>query len=249
MNRHFFPLTILILFFFLPACRAENERAPAEDQRPARSDLRMEEEKQRLGYALGQEIGDALKDLKAEIDPNALLQGVEDSMYGREPLLSPAEAEEVKISFLQRMQEKQAAELAALAEKNLEAGQKFLAENKQREDVKVTDSGLQYTILQKGDGPRPGSDDVVRVHYQGMLLDGTVFDSSRERQEPAIFRVGEVIPGWAEALQLMPVGSRFRVYVPPGLAYGEQGAGPLIGPNQVLIFEIELLEIVQTGTK
>jgi FKBP-type peptidyl-prolyl cis-trans isomerase FkpA len=245
MKLHFFPFAVLILLLSLSSCRAENERESADAPRPARDAIRLEDENQKLGYALGQEIGEALSELKAQIDPDALLRGVEDSMLGREPLLSPAEAEQVKTSFLQRLQEQQAAELSALAEKNLVISEQFLAENKLREEVTVTDSGLQYTVLQEGTGPRPGPDNVVVVHYEGTLLDGTVFDSSRERQEPAVFMVGEVIPGWSEALQLMPVGSRYRLYIPPNLAYGEQGAGPFIAPNQVLIFEIELLEIME----
>jgi FKBP-type peptidyl-prolyl cis-trans isomerase len=128
---------------------------------------------------------------------------------------------------------------------NLETGNAFLEENKSREGVNTTASGLQYEVISEGDGPKPSADDRVRVHYHGTLIDGTVFDSSVERGEPAVFGVGQVIPGWTEALQLMPVGSKWKIYVPSNLAYGERGAGADIGPNTTLIFEVELLEIVE----
>jgi FKBP-type peptidyl-prolyl cis-trans isomerase len=238
MNRNLFFIVIFAFLLSLPACRGENEKP--------RSEIRLEDANQKLSYALGLEIGGALGELRTEIDLNALTQGVEDSILDREPLLSPEEAEEVKLSFLQKLQEEQAEAMAGIAAKNLEISKTFLAENKLREDVVTTDSGLQYTVLREGEGPRPAPDNMVIVHYQGMLLDGTVFDSSYQRQEPALFMVAEVIPGWTEALQLMRVGSQYRLYIPPHLAYGEEGAGPVIGPNETLIFEIELLETVET---
>jgi FKBP-type peptidyl-prolyl cis-trans isomerase len=130
------------------------------------------------------------------------------------------------------------------AQANLEAGNKFLEENKAREGVTTTESGLQYEVLTEGTGAKPTAADQVRVHYHGTLIDGTVFDSSVDRGEPAVFGVGQVIPGWTEALQLMPVGSKWKVYLPSDIAYGERGAGGDIGPNSALIFEVELLEIV-----
>ncbi|RME05889.1 MAG: FKBP-type peptidyl-prolyl cis-trans isomerase [Bacteroidetes bacterium] len=127
--------------------------------------------------------------------------------------------------------------------KNLEEGREFLAENAKRPEVKVTESGLQYEVLKQGDGPIPTASDKVKVHYHGTLIDGTVFDSSVERGEPIVFPVTGVIKGWVEALQMMPVGSKWKLYIPPNLAYGERGAGGTIGPNAVLIFEVELLGI------
>jgi FKBP-type peptidyl-prolyl cis-trans isomerase len=127
---------------------------------------------------------------------------------------------------------------------NLKAGQAFLAENARRPGVHVTESGLQYEILVKGDGPKPTVTDVVRVHYTGKLIDETVFDSSVERGEPAVFGVSQVIPGWIEALKMMPVGSKWRLFIPSNLAYGEDGAGGVIGPNETLVFDVELLGIV-----
>ena len=130
-------------------------------------------------------------------------------------------------------------------QENLEAGNAFLEKNKKRKGVTVTESGLQYEILTEGTGPKPTAEDQVRVNYHGTLIDGTVFDSSVDRGEPAVFGVGQVIKGWTEALQLMPVGSKWKVYIPSDLAYGERGAGGEIGPNATLIFEVELLEIVK----
>ncbi|MAT54926.1 MAG: peptidylprolyl isomerase [Saprospirales bacterium] len=127
--------------------------------------------------------------------------------------------------------------------KNLEEGREFLAENAKRPEVKVTESGLQYEVLKQGDGPIPTASDKVKVHYHGTLIDGTVFDSSVERGEPIVFPVTGVIKGWVEALQMMPVGSKWKLYIPSNLAYGERGAGGTIGPNAVLIFEVELLGI------
>lgn len=131
------------------------------------------------------------------------------------------------------------------AQTNLEEGNKFLEENKKREGVTTTESGLQYEVITEGTGAKPTADDQVRVNYHGTLIDGTVFDSSVDRGEPAVFGVGQVIPGWTEALKLMPVGSKWKVYLPSDIAYGERGAGGKIGPNSTLIFEVELLEIVK----
>lgn len=132
-----------------------------------------------------------------------------------------------------------------VAQKNLEEGNKFLEENKAREGVVTTASGLQYEIITEGTGAKPTEEDDVRVHYHGTLIDGTVFDSSVERGEPIVFGVTQVIPGWTEALQLMPVGSKWKIYIPANLAYAERGAGADIGPNATIIFEVELLEIVK----
>jgi FKBP-type peptidyl-prolyl cis-trans isomerase len=132
------------------------------------------------------------------------------------------------------------------ARKNLEEGQAFLEENAGRSGVEVTESGLQYEVLKEGVGAKPTANDQVRVHYHGTLIDGTVFDSSVERGQPAVFGVGQVISGWTEALQLMPEGSKWKLFIPANLAYGERGAGSKIGPNSALIFEVELLEIMKT---
>ncbi len=153
-------------------------------------------------------------------------------------LISDEEANTMVNNFFQNESKK-------VAQKNLEEGNAFLEKNKTREGVVTTESGLQYEIITEGKGPKPTADDQVKVDYTGTLIDGTVFDSSVDRGQPATFGVGQVIPGWTEALELMPVGSKWKIYIPADLAYGERGAGSTIGPNAALIFEVELLEIVK----
>ncbi|WP_217447704.1 FKBP-type peptidyl-prolyl cis-trans isomerase [Maribellus comscasis] len=157
---------------------------------------------------------------------------------GEEGVITEEEANEIVRKFFTSAGEKE-------AQSNLEEGNAFLEQNKSREGVQVTESGLQYEVLTEGTGDKPAAEDQVRVHYHGTLIDGTVFDSSVEDGEPAVFRVNQVIPGWTEALQLMPVGSKWKIYLPANLAYGERSAGADIGPNSALIFEVELLEIVK----
>ncbi len=158
---------------------------------------------------------------------------------GEETAMTEEEANTFISTFFEAQGQKQ-------AQKNLEEGNAFLEQNKAREGVTTTASGLQYEIITEGTGQKPVAEDQVRVHYHGTLIDGTVFDSSVERGEPVVFGVGQVIPGWTEALQLMPVGSKWKIYLPASIGYGEQGAGRDIGPNSVLIFEVELLEIVKS---
>jgi len=153
------------------------------------------------------------------------------------------EAKAVIQSFFTQLQEKNEAEAAQMGEVNRIAGEDFLKKNAERAEVKITSTGLQYEIIEEGDGDSPKASDKVTVHYEGRLIDGTVFDSSIERGEPATFPVGQVIPGWVEALQLMKVGAKWRLFIPSRLAYGPQGAGGVIGPNATLIFDVELLAI------
>ena len=177
------------------------------------------------------------------MDVDAFAAGLRDALTGAEPRLT----EEEISTEMQAYQEKAAAEQqvaqAALAEANLAAATAFLAENAAREGVIVTDSGLQYEIVEAGDGAKPGAEDTVEVHYRGTLVDGTEFDSSYTRGETVTFGVGQVIPGWTEALQLMSVGSKFKLAIPPELGYGAGGAGQAIGPNAALIFDVELVSI------
>ena len=152
--------------------------------------------------------------------------------------------EEIR-KYFTAMQERQQAEAAKVGEQNRKLGEAYLADNAKRPGIVTTASGLQYEVLTQGDGPVPAATDQVKVHYTGRLIDGTVFDSSVERGEPATFGVTQVIPGWVEALQLMPVGSKWRLHIPSALAYGPNGAGGVIGPDATLIFDVELLEIVK----
>lgn len=194
----------------------------------------------KASYAIGLQIGQQLKDsgLK-DLDINAIKQGLEDVLTEKQPILSLNELHDA----LRQIHERAMAEKKKEAEKAAQAGVDFLKENLTKDGVKSTESGLQYSILKEGDGKIPAATDTVRVHYTGKLIDGTVFDSSVERGQPAEFPVNGVIRGWVEALQLMPVGSKWRLYIPQELAYGSQGAGASIPPFSTLIFDVELLAI------
>jgi len=199
----------------------------------------------KISYVLGQEIGESFKESPTEIKLELFIQGIKDSLENRKALIDPAESNEIKKEFSRQVQESRAEKIAEISEKNRKVENAFLADNKQKQGVVTTESGLQYEVLKKGDGPNPKQDDTVKVHYRGTLLDGTEFDSSFKRGQPATFRVGSVIAGWTEALQLMSVGSKYRLYIPAKLGYGTRGAGRVIGPNEMLIFDVELLSIEQ----
>lgn len=195
-------------------------------------------------YAIGVLIGDQQKQNlentpgSEELNKDILLAAFEKQVKGEETMISSEDARQVIQTYFSKMEKVE-------AEKNLTEGQEFLAKNKDKEGVTTTESGLQYEVLVEGNGPKPTIDQKVKCHYTGTLLDGTVFDSSVERGEPATFPLNGVIKGWTEALQLMPVGSKWKLYIPSELAYGSNGARGAIGPNATLIFEVELLEIVE----
>lgn len=204
---------------------------------PAAAELDSDHEK--LSYAIGLQIAQSLLRQGVEVDLQSFTLAIEDAVNGVRPRLSPEE-----MSRVLDLQRRQAAEnLRETARRNLQQGKAFLAENARRENVKVLESGLQYRVVRMGDGPRPKAGDTVRVHYTGTLVDGREFDSSHRRGEPAVLPLDGVIEGWKQALPLMPVGSKWELYVPPDLAYGARGAGATIGPNETLVFEIELLGI------
>jgi FKBP-type peptidyl-prolyl cis-trans isomerase len=213
----------------------------AADAPPAKASL--EDPKARLGYALGLDIGTRLKEIQNEFDLAAFQRGVDDYLKGAQPALTPQEAAQVRQDFMKRYQEAQAQKMKEVAEKNLKQGEEFLAANKAKPGVVTTDSGLQFQILKEGTGATPGPKDKVTVHYKGQLLDGTVFDSSFDRGQPATFPLGGVIKGWTEGLQHVKEGGSARLVIPPALAYGERGAGQKIGPNSTLIFDVELVKI------
>lgn len=220
---------------------AEKTAAKTGEKPAAKAEFKSEQEK--LSYALGVDIGMRLKDLETDIDLAAFLKGVEDRLEDREPALSVEELNTVKKTFFDKKKEETEAKKKALTEANKAAGEKFLAENKAKPGVKVTASGLQYEVLQEGTGEVPKSTDKVKVHYRGTLLNGTEFDSSHKRGQPATFPVSGVIKGWTEGLQLMKVGSKYKFFIPSELAYGERGAGKDIGPFATLVFEVELISI------
>jgi FKBP-type peptidyl-prolyl cis-trans isomerase len=199
-------------------------------------------DEQKLGYIIGMDIGKSLRDQGTGVDLDTLMDAIRATYNNEELMMTPEEAAAVRKAYVEKRQAAQQAETAAAGGKNLAEGQKFLAENKLKEGVQVTDSGLQYKVLTMGDGAKPAATDTVKVHYRGTLLDGTEFDSSYARNEPISFGLNRVIPGWTEGVQLMPVGSKFMFYIAPELAYGEGGGGP-IPPNSTLIFEVELLDI------
>jgi FKBP-type peptidyl-prolyl cis-trans isomerase FklB len=208
-------------------------------------------DKERQSYAVGMNIGESLHRQPVDLDTNSLMQGLKDSMSGGKMLLTDDEAKTALTELTQQVRAKQEEKVKQAAENNKKEGEAFLAANKTKPGVVTTPSGLQYKILTEGKGPKPTAADKVSCNYKGTLINGTEFDSSYKRGQPAIFPVGQVIKGWTEALQLMPVGSKWQLFIPADLAYGERGAGSDIGPGATLIFEVELLSIEgkDAGTK
>lgn len=199
----------------------------------------------RLSYALGLSMGQNFRASGIEkLNVQDFADGVAAVYDGLAPKLSYDEAKKIINEYFTALQQKQQEEAAAMASVNEKAGKEFLDANGKRAEVHTTPSGLQYEILTEGTGAQPTAGDQVEVHYTGKLIDGTVFDSSVDRGEPATFGVTQVIPGWVEALQLMKAGSKWRLFIPSQLAYGPQGAGGVIGPNQTLIFDVELLQVI-----
>ena len=222
-------LTLVLLV--LPAL-ASAQDAPA-----------LKTEKERLSYAMGMDLGKQLRSRSVDIDPAVFAKALEDALSGGKTLLTDAEAKAALAAFQKAIMAKQAAEAKVAGEKNKAGGEAFLAANKGMEGVVTLPSGVQYKILTAGTGKTPTLADTVVCQYRGTLIDGKEFDSSYKRGQPATFQVNKVIKGWTEVLQLMPVGSKWQVVVPPDLAYGVRGAGADIGPNATLVFEIELVAI------
>ena len=213
--------------------------APAFAQNPPA----LKDAKDKVSYSIGLDIGTTFKKQKMEISSDALVAGLKDGMSGAKPALSPDEVRQVMMEFSKDMREKTAAATKEAAEKNSKESQKFLAENKAKPGVKTTASGLQYKVVKEGSGTPPKETDTVVVNYRGTLIDGTEFDSSYKRGEPATFPVNRVIKGWTEALQLMKPGAKYQLFIPSDLAYGPGGTGGDIGPNATLIFEVELMSV------
>ena len=223
--------TLTLVLLVLPAL-ASAQDAPA-----------LKTEKERLSYAMGMDLGKQLRSRSVDIDPAVFAKALEDALSGGKTLLTDAEAKAALAAFQKAIMAKQAAEAKVAGEKNKAGGEAFLAANKGMEGVVTLPSGVQYKILTAGTGKTPTLADTVVCQYRGTLIDGKEFDSSYKRGQPATFQVNKVIKGWTEVLQLMPVGSKWQVVVPPDLAYGVRGAGADIGPNATLIFEIELVAI------
>lgn len=205
--------------------------------------IKFKDQREKLSYSIGLDIGKNLKKQEIDINTKLLLKGLTDALSGTTPSLTEEEIKEVFTTFQKAMETKQNEKKLKLAEKNKTEGEAFLVANKTKEGVVTLPSGLQYKELTPGKGPSPIATDTVTVNYQGTLIDGTEFDSSYKRGQPLKIGVSGVIPAWTEALQLMKVGAKWQLFIPANLAYGTQGAGQVIGPDAVLIFEVELLGI------
>jgi len=226
-------LVLIILFFSNIHCFATEEK----EQSIEKADL----EKQ-ISYALGYDIFDKLNE-NFELDPEFFMMGAKDS-HKKQSKLTEEKLKQALVSYQRMARQKQIERSKMESKVNREEGLKFLEENKQKEGVVTLPSGLQYKIITEGDGQLPKATDTVECHYKGTLIDGTMFDSSYQRGTPATFQVGGVIQGWIEALQMMKVGSKWELYIPSDLAYGDRGAGGVIKPGSTLIFEVEVLGIV-----
>jgi len=226
------------LMAFVLGCQNTKEESTAPESKGPETD------KEKISYAIGVNMAQSIGNISDEIDLAMLQKGMSDQVQGKDLLVTGEEAQPLLQAFTQKLMAKQQEEVARAAEKNLQEGQAYLEENKTREGVIVTESGLQYKVLREGEGKSPGETDRIKVHYKGTKLDGTVFDSSYERGQPATFQANQVIKGWTEGVQLMKEGGKYKLFIPAALAYGEGGAGDQIGPNEVLIFEVELLEVV-----
>ncbi len=205
--------------------------------------LELKSQKDKSSYAIGLDMGNSLKKSEIDVNPDILVKGIKDALAGGKQLMTDQEIKETIVALQKDIQAKQQARMKTVGEKNKKEGEDFLAKNKKKEGVVTLPSGLQYKILTKGSGKSPKATDSVTVNYRGTLIDGTEFDSSYKRNQPATFPVNGVIPGWTEALQLMKEGAKWQLFIPANLAYGERGAGGTIGPNATLIFEVELISV------
>ncbi len=212
------------------------------------ADPQLNDQKEKVSYSIGLDIGSTLKRQLIDVNEATLDRGIKDGLTGAKPLLTDEQTKEVMAAFQKDMMAKQAAAKKEAGAKNSAEGKKFLDENKGKDGVKTTADGLQYKVEKEGTGPMPKAADTVKVNYRGTTIDGKEFDSSYKRGEPATFPVNRVIKGWTEALQLMKVGSKYKLFIPADLAYGERGAGADIGPDSTLIFDVELLGIEPPAT-
>jgi FKBP-type peptidyl-prolyl cis-trans isomerase FklB len=210
----------------------------------AQDKAQLKDQKDKASYSMGYEAGKNFKQQNIDVNPEALSAGMKDGLAGKEAVLSKEERQKTLEAFQKDATEKQMAAAKDAAAKNAAEGEKFLAENKKKDGVKTTASGLQYKVLKEGTGPTPKETDTVMTNYKGTLIDGTEFDNSEKHGGPATFKVTGVIKGWTEVLQLMKTGSKYQIFVPSSLAYGERARSQEIGPNSTLIFELELLSIV-----
>jgi FKBP-type peptidyl-prolyl cis-trans isomerase len=233
LGNRYLPMLAFSLALFLSFCSTEEK-------------IELKDDKAKESYSVGYQFGQNLNKMEADLDPEVLSAAIRDGLSGKESRLSDEEMRAAVASLREKTVAAMQASIKEQAQKNLAEGEKFLAENKTKEAVKTTASGLQYKVIEEGEGSSPKAGDTVSVHYRGTFVDGTEFDSSYQRGEPATFPLTGVIPGWTEALQLMKQGSKWVLFLPPELAYGERGAGSRIPPNSTLIFEVELISFQET---
>ena len=239
-----FGMTTRRLATFLMAPVLVGAMSACQEQAKEPEPMTLDTPEKRLSYGIALRMGERMAADGMTMDVDAYAMGMRDAFDGAEPRLSEEEITAEMMAFQEKMQAERDGEQATVAAGNQEAGGAFLAENAQRDGVTVTESGLQYEVVEAGSGASPGVDDQVEVHYRGTLIDGTVFDSSYDRGQTVTFGVTQVIAGWTEALQLMQEGATYKLYIPSDLAYGAGGAGQTIGPNATLIFDVELVAIV-----
>jgi FKBP-type peptidyl-prolyl cis-trans isomerase FklB len=237
----------IVIIALLPAALFAQEEVPAKGAKAkeaTKAGPSLGSVQDQASYSIGVNIGRSLAEEDAEINAELLIQGLRDALAKKKLALTDAEMQKAVTAFSKEAQAKAETKAKELGEKNKKEGDAFLAENKKKKGVTTSKTGLQSKIIKSGEGKSPKKTDTVKVHYHGMLIDGTVFDSSVERMEPAEFPVDRVIPGWTEALLGMKVGDKWQIVIPADLGYGERGNGP-IPPNAVLVFDVELLEIVE----
>jgi FKBP-type peptidyl-prolyl cis-trans isomerase len=243
MKNPSYYLALLLAVLTLSACEQQQATNETADGATSESEVVLDTTEERLSYGIAFGLGQRLKSDGVPLDVAAFSVGLADAFADAEARLSEEEIGRELQAFQQQQTNQRQQEVEAIAGSNQAEGEKFLTDNATMDGVIVLESGLQYKILSAGDGAIPGPDDTVEVHYRGTLIDGTEFDSSYARGETVSFGVGQVIPGWTEALQIMPVGSKWQLFIPSELAYGAGGAGASIGPNATLLFDVELISI------
>jgi len=242
MKKYALPLA-LVATVTLQACNQQS----APEAVDSAATVTLEDSNERLSYGIAFGLGQRMAADGVPMDVDAFSAGLRDAMEGAEPRMTQEEIQTEMQAYQDRAAAEQQAAIAAAGEANLAASEAFLAENATREGVVVTESGLQYEVIEAGEGASPNAEDTVEVHYRGTLVDGTEFDSSYKRGETVSFGVGQVIAGWTEALQLMSPGAKWKLFIPADLAYGPGGAGNLIGPNAALVFEVELVSVTEAA--
>jgi len=242
MRKHVFLATLLTLGVLMIPVYAQEGSETAKEK----SAVELQDEADRISYSIGVQVGLSMRGLAADLKMEVFVAAIQDVMDGKELAMEQAQIRETMMALQTKMKQEQQEKRQRDGEENLVKGKAYLEENAKKEGVKITESGLQYKVIEEGSGDNPGADDRVKVHYRGTLIDGTQFDSSYDRGEPAVFGVTQVIPGWTEALQLMKPGAKWELCIPSDLAYGPNGQRT-IPPNAVLLFEVELIEVVSTG--